>query len=172
MKVRVKISSLVINKSINSSVYHFHFSKNRSLFEIQLESRAKRTVFTMLKLVKIPKSGIGFDVFEREKKRKENVWKRFNYEEENNRRWRWNGKVRYRGGVMTGAGLIRNGVFVPSRSFLSTTTNCDALIRLMSPLSWRVRSLHQICIPVVYFYFRTLPAYSRCRSCRRHRFIV
>lgn len=70
MKVRVKISSLVINKSINSSVYHFHFSKNRSLFEIQLESRAKRTVFTMLKLVKIPKSGIGFDVFEREKEKK------------------------------------------------------------------------------------------------------
>lgn len=160
MKVKIKISLLdkLINQWICKRKFFylsFLFLKNRSP---QIRVQKGMVLRRKWNLSKFQSRKYRFDIFEKRKKKKE--------------RKRWNVLIKKRR-IIDGSAMKWRSRYtvewwlVPDwfeTAYLChrTASSPRRLTAMLwfdyCPLSWRVRSLHRICIRVVYFYFRTLPA--------------
>lgn len=161
MKVKIKISLLdrLINQWICKKKFFYLSFLFLDIKSISSNTCTKRNgITTKMELVKIPKSEISFRYIWEKKKKKE--------------RKRWNVLIKKRR-IIDGSAMKWRSRYtlewwlVPDwfeTAYLChrTASSPRRLTAMLwfdyCPLSWRVRSLHRICIRVVYFYFRTLPA--------------
>lgn len=165
MKVKIKISLLdrLINQWICKKKFFYLSFLFLDIKSISSNTCTKRNGILLMvrrkwNLSKFQSRKYRFDIFEKRKKKKE--------------RKRWNVLIKKRR-IIDGSAMKWRSRYtlewwlVPDwfeTAYLChrTASSPRRLTAMLwfdyCPLSWRVRSLHRICIRVVYFYFRTLPA--------------